>query len=491
MQATRLPAAALLASALVGSTSAAQDQQVLYSYDGNFFENLGSDVAGIGDVDGDGFQDFLISVAGSSAGGTDSGRIRVHSGRLGTALLVLDGSASHDSLGASLAGLPDLDGDGTADVFGGATQSPGGTGYARAFSGATGAALFTFQGDSSGDRFGADVASAGDVDGDGVADLIVGAPEPGDAGNGPGFARVFSGASGAVLHDVSGTSVGDVFGSEVSGAGDADGDGFADFLVGAAGESGGAFDSGRVRVFSGVDGTVIHTFDGQFSNEGLGIAASSAGDVDADGTVDYVVGANPLFVTGEIFVFSGSTGAVIHALVGAPGDQIGQAVAVHVAGSPQPSGGPDANGFAQVLSGADASPLHTFFGNEEDEGFGRAVGSPGDVNGDGEPDFIVGATFSSSGGPLSGEARVFSTVPLPLVADEHELSLSAGGVQTMDLDADASLSNRFYLFLGSLSGTQPGTPSGSLVVPLNFDACLLYTSPSPRDQRGSRMPSSA
>ena len=88
--------------------------------------------------------------------------------------------------------------------------------------------LYTFNGDS-GDELGVSVSGAGDVNGDGFADLIVGAP--GDAPS--GSARVYSGIDGNVLYTFDGDDADDLFGVSVSGAGDVNGDGFADLIVGA------------------------------------------------------------------------------------------------------------------------------------------------------------------------------------------------------------------------------------------------------------------
>ncbi|MHC4093821.1 MAG: FG-GAP repeat protein, partial [Planctomycetota bacterium] len=84
--------------------------------------------------------------------------------------------------------------------------------------------LYIFQGDSAGDRFGGSVSGAGDVNGDGFADLIVGARWDDNNGSNSGSARVFSGVDGSVLFTFNGDSAGDYFGSSVSGAGDVNGD---------------------------------------------------------------------------------------------------------------------------------------------------------------------------------------------------------------------------------------------------------------------------
>ena len=111
---------------------------------------------------------------------------------------------------------------------------------------------YPFTGDSAGDRFGFFVSGAGDVNNDGFDDFIVGAPYDGNNGPISGSARVFSGATGAILYTVNGDSAGDLFGWSVSGAGDVNNDGFDDFIAGAPYDDNNGSDSGSARVFSGV-----------------------------------------------------------------------------------------------------------------------------------------------------------------------------------------------------------------------------------------------
>ncbi len=150
--------------------------------------------------------------------------------------------------------------------------------------------LYTFSGDDSFDELGTWLASAGDVNGDGVPDIIAGAPRDETAGSNAGMARVWSGADGAVLHTFLGSGGGDEFGEQVGGAGDVDGDGFDDLIVGsryfALTDT-----SGNAQVFSGFDGSLLHTFSISVQADFAVGGVTGIGDVDGDGRADLAVGA--------------------------------------------------------------------------------------------------------------------------------------------------------------------------------------------------------
>ncbi|HKB16317.1 MAG TPA: integrin alpha, partial [Planctomycetota bacterium] len=199
-------------------------------------DQFGWSVSGVGDVNGDGVPDILVGSPFANPGGlADAGRATVFSGSDGTALLVLNGPNPGAFLGYSVSGVGDVDGDGAADVIVGAPAlGPPfvGFGTVRVFSGASGTTLFTFSG-SANNTFGESVAGAGDMDGDLVPDLVVGWPIASPPGlDFAGQAKAFSGATGATLLTITG-SVGDGLGSAVAGAGDTNGDGFAEVIVAA------------------------------------------------------------------------------------------------------------------------------------------------------------------------------------------------------------------------------------------------------------------
>ena len=275
--------------------------------------------------------------------------------------------------------------------------------------------IHAFEGPSFGSRFGHAAGSAGDVDGDGATDIIVGAPF-GDiaAGN----AWVYSGADGSELLQLDPPTEGGIrFGASVAGIGDVDGDGHDDLLVGAPGaDPDGLKNAGSAWILSGTDGSILAALHGDAEHQRFGCVVASAGDVDADGTPDVIVGTAG---DGGASVFSGLDGQRLHHLVGEAGDRFGIAVsgagdldddgaADLIIGADQaPSGG---RGYAAVHSGRTGLRLFTFRGEEPGDNFGGSVASAGDVNRDGTPDLVVGSGTHDDHRAMGtfGRTRVFS-----------------------------------------------------------------------------------
>ena len=354
-------------------------------------------ISGAGDVNGDGFADLIVGAVGDDNNDSGSGSARVFSGVDGSILNTFDGVSDGSLFGFSVSGAGDVNGDGFADLIVGAFRDDANgieSGSARVFSGVDGSVLYDFDGDSVGDHLGQSVSGAGDVNGDGFADLIVGAPldDNNDVAS-SGSARVYSGIDGSVLYTFNGDSVGDGFGWSVSGAGDVNGDGFADLIVGSPEEDNNGSGSGSARVFSGVDGSVLYTFDGNRINDGLGTSVGSAGDVNGDGFADLIAGA-----TG-VSTFGISGGNV---------------------------------GLARVYSGSDGSVIYDFFGSGSFDSFGEQVSGVGDVNGDGVADFLASSrSGDGEGGDGDGYARLFvSQITGPVVLGDCNLD---GAVNFLDI----------------------------------------------------------
>ena len=300
-------------------------------------------------------------------------------------------------------------------------SSPPAAGRAYVFSGQDGSVLFELASpnEETSGQFGDSVSGAGDVDQDGFADVLVGAPsEDTGAGPGAGQAYVFSGQDGSVILELASPNEeeGGTFGYSVAGAGDVDRDGVADVIVGAVNEEPGAqggcrpgpcpINAGRAYVFSGRDGNVLLQLlsPNQEERGEFGISVASAGDVNQDGSADVIVGAkqedpgtSPVDA-GRAYVFSGRDGSLLAEIV-SPNEvaqaQFGSSVAG--AGDVDQDGFPDllvAAGVdhrVYVFNGRDMSLLSDLGTPEGALFFGSSAANAGDVNGDGIADQIVGA----------------------------------------------------------------------------------------------------
>ncbi|MCA9773361.1 MAG: FG-GAP repeat protein, partial [Myxococcales bacterium] len=276
----------VLVLTLLSASTTARAQSVIHQFDGDAFQDwFGQSVAGLGDVNGDGRPDILAGAPLDSNNGAESGSATILSGADGLELFGIDGAAAKYGLGMSVAGVEDVDGDQVADFIIGVPFDDGPSangGSVSVYSGQTKTILHTTFATADEDHFGWSVSSAGDVNGDSVPDFIVGAPE--DAAFSPkreGYAKVFSGATGGLLYTFDGDANGDYFGWSVSGAGDVNNDGRDDVIVGARQFvfGPGAGGTGYARVFSGMDGSLLYHLTGDAASDKFGTAVSGVGDV--------------------------------------------------------------------------------------------------------------------------------------------------------------------------------------------------------------------
>ena len=358
---------------------------------------------------------------------------------------VFPGLMAGDGAGRSLAMVPDLDGDGHDDVVIGGIGVDGGAsngGGAYVFTGAqyatasTTSATATVYGTAPGGFLGRSVAGPGDVDGDGFGDLLIGAYNDPAAGFEAGAAYLFRGpvvgthpagdASARLLAE----SDGDWAGYAVAGAGDTDGDGRPDLLVAAPYQDEGGSRAGAVYLWSGTPmgdvslGEAVK-FVGEAALDRAGSAMAGLGDVDGDGLADVAVGAwsdnTAATKAGAVYlVYGAQHGTVDLSLADAKlrGEARDQRAGIAVAGP----GDMDGDGLADVLVGADQAPaayvvtgaptgtLSLTSASAKLKGedvlghAGWAVDGAGDVDGDGARDLLVGAYAQGNAGSATGVA---------------------------------------------------------------------------------------
>ncbi|MFG0315829.1 MAG: FG-GAP-like repeat-containing protein, partial [Planctomycetota bacterium JB042] len=270
-------------------------------------------------------------------------------------------------------------------------------GAAVVLAGKDGATLGTFTGVHGDDGFGVDVAGPGDVDADGFVDVVVGAPQTTTSGGTyAGRVRVFSGFDGTVLHTIDGGTPGEQLGSSVGRFGDFDADGHADFVMGVTKDGTGGVNAGAAYVVSGKTGGILASFFGNTPGDLYGFSCDGVGDVDGDGVTDLAGVAKPLFpnLVHSVRVDSGATGQPIHQFGGVGTPWYAQNVSrmgdldfdgrADVLVSLFPTGtGPYE---VHVMSGATGLTLAKTSGPGE---IGWAVSDAGDVNGDGQLDFLA------------------------------------------------------------------------------------------------------
>ena len=424
------------------------------------------------DVDGDGHSDViagapLLDLPRKGSEGHDRGAALLVFGGAGTGkgrdtkkaharTSRLDEPGGHDDaeLGAAVAIVGDVDGDGLADVVVGAPGTDKGRGRAYLYLGVKGGVRgpvvsITDPAGRPGDWLGATIAGAGDVDGDGFADVAIAAP--GADGDGPeevdrGKVLLWRGGPAGLEGTPAILSAGaprphDGFGAALS-AGDLDGDGYGDLVVGAAGiDRAGAevgVDRGAVYVFpGGRDGiarspAVRLEAPSPADHDRFGYSVSAAGDLDGDDLADLAVGVpsrdDAAEDAGVVYVFPGRRAGVARApretIVGgevAAYRRLGTAVAI--VGDVDGDGRDDlcagtsgiGGGIAVILSGADllGAPLAVL--RDPTAGptdFGDSVAGAGDVDGDGFADVVVGAASSSAigGAAAGGSVLVFRAI---------------------------------------------------------------------------------
>ena len=387
-------------------------------------DESGRSVSGAGDVNGDGLDDIIIGAFGVNGtdgynsgasyvvfGNSDGGIVELDdiADDTDTRGFVLNGVNERDESGRSVSGAGDINGDGLDDIIIGANRAnsnDSGASYvvfgktdgnAVALSEIAGNNGFVLNGVNANDQSGFSVSGAGDVNGDGLDDIIVGTPFAGPNGSLSGASYVVFGKANGDAVELSeiggddndgfvlnGVDANDQSGGSVSGAGDINGDGLDDIIIGARVANGSR--GASYVVFGKTDGGIVElseiggsdndgfVLNGANANDRSGNSVSGAGDVNGDGLDDIIIGAYQADGTdgnengASYVVFGNSDGGIV---------ELGEI------------GGSDNDGF--VINGANARDYSGF-----------SVSGAGDINGDGLDDLIIGAHDADPNGITSG-----------------------------------------------------------------------------------------
>jgi len=380
------------------------DGNVAVTFDGDGAENyLGMSVAIAGDFGGDTCDDLLIGLPGYN---DTTGRAQLYFGAAAHMHvdLVIDGEGGLNRFGHSVAEHADVNGDGYDDIIVGATGYHSYDGRVYVY---LGGPQITAEADIVMEGFGNQVASAGDVNGDGFDDIVIGSSAHNDY---TGFSSVFFGGDPMDAEaDVTmyGEAPDNYFGFSVAGAGDVNGDGFQDVVVGAIWNSN---YRGRAYVFLGgddMDNEPDLLLNGEQVWDELGWSVDGAGDVNADGYDDIIIGARGCNEdTGRSYVFCGGELLDANADVVLEGESAGGYFGLSVRGIHDVNG----DGFEDVAVSSyrfndDTGRVYLFYGGQTmdpavdlvmdgqlpDDRFGMSIAGLSDMNGDGYDDLMVGA----------------------------------------------------------------------------------------------------
>jgi len=376
-------------------------------------QRFGYSVSNCGDLNGDGYDDVI---AGAHFTNSSAGRVYIYFGgpiMSSTPAIVLNGEAANNFFGISVSDAGDVNGDGYSDVIAGAYGYSSGVGRAYIYYGGynmdniadvvlTGAGNY---------NFGYSVSTAGDVNGDGFSDVVVsGYAYSANRG------RAYIYYGGLIMDNIAdktleGVVAGGFFGFSLTGAGDVNGDGFPDVLVGAYAVS--SFTGAAYLFYGGTNMDTIAdvTFTGETTSSFLGQSVADAGDVNGDGYSDLLIAApNYSSVRGRAYiyyggpamdnvadvVFTGELTGIQFGRVSGVGDVNGDGYSDILIGA---QGYQSLKGRAYLFYGGTTMnnvPDMIYTGEATSNSFGWAVGGGGDINGDGYKDFIVGASGHNS-----------------------------------------------------------------------------------------------
>jgi hypothetical protein len=410
---------------------------------------FGFSVGTAGDVNGDGYADTIVGAIAYDNGQYDEGGAFVYHGSATGLSATPEWTAESDQVFAyfgTVSTAGDVNGDGYADtIVGASAYDKGQTDEGRAFvyhgsvTGLSATPDWTAESDQASASFGVSVGTAGDVNGDGYDDVIVGAYGYANGQAEEGRAFLYHGSAAGLSATPDWTAESDQafarFGRSVRTAGDVNGDGYADVIVGASDYANGQADEGRAFVYqgsaTGLSTTPDWTAESNQASAFFGWSVGTAGDVNGNGYADVIVGAhgydNGQDFEGRAFVYHGSAaglstnpdwtaesnqvGASFGRSVGTAGDVNGDGYADVIAGAPDYDHSQEREGAAFIYQGAAAGLSSTPSRRAESDQvlsfLGASVGTAGDVNGDGYAELIVGAPDYDRGQTDEGVAFVW------------------------------------------------------------------------------------
>jgi hypothetical protein len=356
----------------------------------NIDDHYGRGVGLIGDVTGDGVEDFAVGAVGVNDW---TGRVDFHDGATRQVISTIDGEGIGYRLGGRIvaAGNFDCDPLGVADVAVASVKwGQEQVGKVYVFSGPTPgyqSLLLSVTGTTSGDGLGDAISGRLDLNQDGCGDLLVGSPWNDDGGTNAGKVQVLGGPDGRVLLSVVGTAVERQFGISAAHA-DINDDGVEDIIVGTFYSSG----IGKAYVYSGADGSLLITRSGAASRDRFGAHVGSAGDFNRDGFDDFIVAAPG---GGKFYVYAGPTGQLIFTgsevaeSFSPMGDVNGDGFDDFAVGIPSSKAGGKRVGKINVYGGG--ALLGTIAGSSANADFGYYMSGGKDLTGDGLVDLLAGA----------------------------------------------------------------------------------------------------
>jgi hypothetical protein len=411
---------------------------------------IGASVACAGDVNGDGYSDILLGSQYFDNGQNNEGAVFVYHGSkdgvVGTWASMLESNQVEGWFGTAVASAGDVNGDGYSDIIIGCYtfdngQNDEGMVYIY-HGGAEGVGIkdaLMATNNKVGAQMGLSVASAGDVNGDGYDDVVVGAPYFDEGQSSEGVAFVYSGSINGLITntytELQKDQANAYFGGSVAGAGDVNGDGYDDVIIGAKEYTSGQSNEGVVFFYpgssSGIDQNMApYMLQQDKGNADFGFAVAGAGDINRDGYGDIVVGAPTMNPQGSIYVYLGGLNGptnptVIHGFDNPPqyadlyfgsavstaGDVNGDGYSDIIIGAYGANSGQQGEGMARIYhgssSGINPNYAKILQSNQIDANFGFSVASAGDVNGDGYSDVIIGSRYHDNGQSNEGVAMVY------------------------------------------------------------------------------------